>query len=47
MLKVKIFTIRVELMFCMRHVQIYDGQRHKDERLQGNNQDVENGPAKL
>ena len=34
-------------MFLMRHVQIHDGQRHEDERLQRDDQDMEDGPAQL
>jgi hypothetical protein len=35
------------LMIVMRHIQVHDSQGHKDERLQCNNQDMENGPAQL
>ena len=34
-------------MLLMRHVQVHDGQCHEDERLQGNNQNVEDRPANL
>ena len=48
MLKVKIlYESNSVLMFCMRHIQVHDGQRHKDKRLQGNNQDMENCPSQL
>src|SRR5690606_31908315 len=29
------------------HAQVYHGQHHEDKRLQGDDQDVENGPAHL
>ena len=35
------------MMFLMRHVEIDDGERHENERLQSNNQDMKNGPANL
>ncbi len=34
-------------VMVMGHVQIDDGQHHEDECLQGNDQDVEDGPPKL
>ena len=35
-------------MICLRrHVQVHDGKRHEDKRLQGDNQDMENRPTQL
>ena len=34
-------------MIVMRHIHIHDGQHHKDERLQGDNKDMENCPHEL
>jgi hypothetical protein len=31
----------------MRHIQIHNGQRHENERLQGDNQNMENSPTQL
>ena len=34
-------------MFVVRHIHIDNSQGHKDERLQGNDQDMKNRPHKL
>ena len=33
--------------YLMRQIHIYDGQRHKDVCLQGDDQDMEDRPAQL
>ena len=38
----------IKLVICLRsHVQIHDGQRHENKRLQGDDQDMEYRPTQL
>ncbi len=36
-----------ELVVLVCHAEVHDGKDHKDKRLQGNHQDVENSPSNL